>query len=484
MTGTKRMGTQRLGIVLTMLLMCGMILFSAEMVFAASSVIIGDAKLTASKDIIAPVAGEQITFPEFIKVEAANPSPTDNRSYRVSTVWLDKDGHTDYIQEEGNPGKTFTTGTWGLYLFVSCDNGSLYPVGTTYESLNISQIQFAGQTWTDNNHTDDCAVYEVEFQVAPAVKTKIQSFTLKSNGTFQAPVVGAPITYPEIASVASTVPAGLQKQLMISYAWYSEKEDKIYYQDQGDTGTFGPGKWTLNVFVEVVDKNRYEIVWENFDYQKPLHDISLGGAAFNIGALSENVIVYDTTFTAALPSVADCTVAAVADQTYTGKAILPKIVVTDRRGTRSVTLKAGIDYTVSGKNNKSVGKAALTITGKGKYSGKKTVFFRILPKGTTLRSVAGTRTGGKSAIRVSWKLQSKKMAKKRISGYQLQFASDKKFKKNVKTVTVSGWKKTSKTVTGFKKAKKYYVRIRTYRTVSKQKYSSKWSKAKSVKVKK
>ena len=52
-----------------------------------------------------------------------------------------------------------------------------------------------------------------------------------------------------------------------------------------------------------------------------------------------------------------------------------------------------------------------------------------------------------------------------IKGYQIQLATDKKFKKNKKTVTISKQKTTKTTVKKLKAKKKYYVRIRTYKNV-------------------
>lgn len=75
------------------------------------------------------------------------------------------------------------------------------------------------------------------------------------------------------------------------------------------------------------------------------------------------------------------------------------------------------------------------------------------------------------------------MSKSRITGYQIQVATDKKFTKNKKTVTVKGHKKTSKTIKKLKAKKKYYVHVRTYKKVGTVKYYSSWSKTKSVKTK-
>ena len=89
----------------------------------------------------------------------------------------------------------------------------------------------------------------------------------------------------------------------------------------------------------------------------------------------------------------------------------------------------------------------------------------------------------KKAITVKWKKQSAKMAKSRITGYQIQLATDKKFTKNRKTVNVKGYKKVSKKVKKLKTRKKYYIRVRTYKTVSGIKYYSGWSKVKAIKTK-
>ena len=71
-----------------------------------------------------------------------------------------------------------------------------------------------------------------------------------------------------------------------------------------------------------------------------------------------------------------------------------------------------------------------------------------------------------------------------VTGYQVSYSTSKNFtKKTTKTVTVKGAAKTSKTVKSLKKGKKYYVKVRSYKTVSGTKYYSGYTKVKSVKVK-
>ena len=83
----------------------------------------------------------------------------------------------------------------------------------------------------------------------------------------------------------------------------------------------------------------------------------------------------------------------------------------------------------------------------------------------------------KNAISVEWKKVSG------VKGYQVQVATDKKFKKNKKTVNIKKQKTTKTTIKKLKAKKKYYVRIRTYKIVNGKKVYSSWSKVKSVKTK-
>jgi len=166
-------------------------------------------------------------------------------------------------------------------------------------------------------------------------------------------------------------------------------------------------------------------------------------------------------------------------KTYTGKGLTQSPVVKITVNGRTVTLKKGADYDVSYKNNVNVGpKATVYIKGKGRFTGTKTATFCINPKGASIKSLAGA----KKAVTVSWNRQTAKMKASRITGYQIQFATDSKFTKNKKTVTVKGYNIAKKKVTGLKAGKKYYVRIRTYKTVSKVNCWSAWSKTKTVKT--
>ena len=72
---------------------------------------------------------------------------------------------------------------------------------------------------------------------------------------------------------------------------------------------------------------------------------------------------------------------------------------------------------------------------------------------------------------------------KTVSGYEVQYAANKNFK-GAKTKKVKKNSTTSLTINKLKGGKQYYVRVRSYKKVSKKQIYSRWSKVKRVKVKK
>ena len=92
--------------------------------------------------------------------------------------------------------------------------------------------------------------------------------------------------------------------------------------------------------------------------------------------------------------IGTCSFSSVANATFTGSAIKPAVTV--KHGTK--TLKAGTDYTVSYTNNINAGTATVTITGKGNYTGKKVIKFKILPRdisGLSYSAISNRKYTGK-----------------------------------------------------------------------------------------
>ena len=113
-------------------------------------------------------------------------------------------------------------------------------------------------------------------------------------------------------------------------------------------------------------------------------------------------------------------------------------------------------------------------------------FYKSVPDKTALTKAA---KAGSGKLKVSWKQaeintdyvtkQSGKTAT--VSGYQIVCATDKKFSKNVVKTTVNG-ESLSKTVTGLKKGKTYYVKVRAYKTVNGKKIYGLYSSVRKQKV--
>ena len=177
------------------------------------------------------------------------------------------------------------------------------------------------------------------------------------------------------------------------------------------------------------------------------------------------------TLTITNKSIANAIVSGIEDKTYTGKKIKQSLSIKDG----NITLNEGTDYTVDYNNsNKKIGIATIKITGKGNYAGTITRTFKIIPKGTSIKKLKA----GKKQFKATWKKQ-----KNQTSGYEIQYSTKKNFK-SAKKVKIKKNKTTSSTVKKLKAKKKYYVRIRTYKTVNGKKFYSDWSKVKSVKTKK
>lgn len=156
---------------------------------------------------------------------------------------------------------------------------------------------------------------------------------------------------------------------------------------------------------------------------------------------------------------------------YNGKVQKPSIVVKGADGKKIASSNYNVKYSGGYKN---VGTYTITITFKGNYSGNVSKTFMILPKETAISKVAPVSKG----FDIKWKKQNVQ-----TTGYQIQYAANNQFT-GAKTITVSKNATVSKKVTKLEANKKYYIRIRTYKTTGSKKYYSAWSAAKSVTTKK
>lgn len=224
-----------------------------------------------------------------------------------------------------------------------------------------------------------------------------------------------------------------------------------YYKQNGSSYTF--------VF-EI--QNKYGVV-------STLKNTSSVSVQLQAGSIKHEVYYNDTKYINVkfyqsekdIKSITAYTVSSVSNQTYTGKAIKPKVKLT--KGISA--LVQGTDYTVSYKNNTNIGVATITITGKGKYSGTITKSFKILPAKTTLTAKF---TGGK--YKLSWK------AVKGIDKYQVFVSADggRTFSKT----TIAGTETAGSL--SLDTDNTYVFKIRSYKKVKGKTYYSEFSNSVTV----
>lgn len=127
---------------------------------------------------------------------------------------------------------------------------------------------------------------------------------------------------------------------------------------------------------------------------------------------------------------------------------------------------------------KAPGYAVITITAAATDKYKEAtaaVELKVRPKKVKISSVK-SQTGKK--LKASWKKDAT------VTGYEIQASLTKNFKKVAKKATVKKAKTVSTTLKGLKKGKKYYVRVRAYKTVKINGKSEKLYSAWTVKISK
>ena len=152
---------------------------------------------------------------------------------------------------------------------------------------------------------------------------------------------------------------------------------------------------------------------------------------------------------------------------YNAKAQTPPVTVK----VEGRKLEKGVDYIVSYKNNTQMGRAAVSIKGKGKYTDTVVRYFAVNPKPSWIAKLS---VPASKQIRITWG------KRPGISGYQIQLCLRKDFSgdKIVKTVSDPG--KLTLAVKVSKKNTNYYIRVRTFKKLPYKTYYSAWCSVKSI----
>nr|WP_296048011.1 transglutaminase domain-containing protein [uncultured Blautia sp.] len=122
------------------------------------------------------------------------------------------------------------------------------------------------------------------------------------------------------------------------------------------------------------------------------------------------------------------------------------------------------------------GESAITITAaatKNYKAAQKTVTLTVNPSGTSITKCTNIKT---KKADIQWKKNGS------ATGYEVQYSTNKTFKSGVKTKSITNASTIKYTAAGLTSQKTYYVRVRAYKTVGKNKLYSSWSGIKTVKI--
>ena len=148
--------------------------------------------------------------------------------------------------------------------------------------------------------------------------------------------------------------------------------------------------------------------------------------------------------------------------------------LTYKSNNKSVTVSKAGKVTIKAKY---IGNATITITSPGNVNYTSTT------KKIVIKAVP-TKTKFTSATNVATRKMALKWVKRsNATGYVIQYSTSSSFA-SAKTVRIDKYTTVSTTIGNLVKGKKYYVRIKTFKTVSGVKYYSGWSEVKTVAIKK
>ena len=369
-------------------------------------------------------------------------------------LFLQEGGHS--MQRQNLPGKWFSR--LGVFLLImmlvctGCISGALMVPAAEKEQAKDSEADMAED---DENS---------EFTMLEVPETKLEEPAdrgLLSSGT-AASILGEilnmldqgerKIRDCEVAKIPDQTYTGkaIKPSITITYLGYALRRGTDYTLTYSNNTRVGTAK------IKITGKGRYT------GTKTVTFKIVRKGTASSSGSSSGK------TGSSASTSTKKFTVRlSTTSYVYNGKYRKPTVKVT--AGGKSVSAR---NYTVKYSDNRSVGNAVVTVTGKGDYKGYSgTAAFKITPKRAVISSVKSS-AAGKITITVTKDAQA--------DGYQIEICTRKTFSGTVKKATLKDG--TSQTVSGLESGKKYYVRIRSFKKVGNTNWYSDYSTVRTVTV--
>ena len=220
---------------------------------------------------------------------------------------------------------------------------------------------------------------------------------------------------------------------------------------------------------KLVEGTDYKLVYKN--------NINAGRATVSINGIGSYSGTAAKTYT--IKKIANTFTAKNVAKSYSTQAQSFDLGVKAKSGTptyksnnASVTVSKAGRVTVKAK---FIGNATITITSPANTnytSVKKSIVVKVVPTKTKFTSAA---SGASGKMTLKW------VQRSNATGYVIQYSTSSTFE-GAKTVRIDKNSTVSTTIGGLAKGRKYYVRIKTFKTVSGVKYYSGWSEVKTVTI--
>ena len=270
--------------------------------------------------------------------------------------------------------------------------------------------------------------------------------------------------YPYPKSVKFVPAKGFKASVLIGQSWFYDdllggtgNKFVVTYSD-GTTKEFvskkyKEGKYSYYQFVYHAGKKDAEFLYADYNLKSGFKK----GATKVVGKTeiwsSEYNKYYKLSFTAPVKTSGYYSYAEYETYTYTGKAITPKVTVYVANDKGKMVKMSSSKYSYTAKKNKKIGVYHFNIKLKNKADQKKygksiVCYYSICPKAPTGVKV----TAGSKKLTVKWDKQSD------ASSYEVLVSRSKKFDVLEAYETVKK-NKTSCTIKGLEKGKKYYVYV-------------------------
>lgn len=190
-----------------------------------------------------------------------------------------------------------------------------------------------------------------------------------------------------------------------------------------------------NTTLPLTFKFNDEILTEGVDYKVTYENNNkIGTAKAIITGMGNFTGTKTKTFTIVTRSISNAKIDGLAPKTYTGKAQTQSLTLTYN----GATLKNGVDYTISYKDNLKAGTASVTITGMGNFTGTVTKKFIINPRVISSAKIVGLapKTYNGQEQKQTLTLTYNGMTLKEKTDYQLLYNDN--YNAGVATVSIIG----------------------------------------------